>query len=47
MKVKTPRRLGIKRNTGHPIFLAYRTIESGKQIRSIHFPRFGRPFGHI
>jgi len=38
MKPKTPRRQGMKKDIGHPIFLTYRIIESGKQIKAMHFP---------
>jgi hypothetical protein len=32
MKNTTPRRVGIKRFTGHPAYLYFRLIEKGKSI---------------
>lgn len=39
MKTKTPKRLGMKRNFGRPVYLMRSLIESGSSMKSIPFSR--------
>lgn len=39
MKTLTPRRLGMKRDIGHPTFM-FRMVQSGREIKGVKFRKY-------
>jgi len=38
MATKVPRRVGLRRDTGHPVYLYFKLVERGRNISLSHLP---------